>query len=42
MRVLQASAAVMAIALAGIAASAQDADRSVAGGGIKAAAGRGR
>ena len=42
MRVLQASAAVMAIALAGIAASAQDADRSVAGGGIKAAGWQGK
>jgi opacity protein-like surface antigen len=42
MRVLQVSAAVVAIALAGVAASAQDADRSVAGGGIKASGWQGK
>ena len=42
MRVLQLSTAVVAIALAGAAASAQDADRSVAGGGIKASGWQGK
>jgi hypothetical protein len=42
MRLLQVSTVVVAIALAGAAASAQDADRSVAGGGIKAAGWKGK